>query len=87
MNTQTRSFTANSSSHIPAGDLNLGWHAMPTFKLAEDEVVLGWDAMPAFGKAAKDASNAELVAQFLSETPRPDVQSSDRPSFWCMIGG
>ena len=86
MNTQTTSFTANSSSRIQAGDLNLGWNAMPAFKLAEEEVTLGWDAMPAFGQSGKGASNAEFVAQFLSETARPEAQPSGRPSFWGMIG-
>jgi hypothetical protein len=85
MNTQTRSFTANSSSHIQAGDLNLGWNAMPAFKLAE-EVTLGWDAMPAFGKAGKGSSNAEYVAQFLNETAHAAAPLADRPSFWSMIG-
>ena len=85
MNTQTTSFTTNSSSRIQAGDLNLGWNAMPAFKLAE-EVTLGWDAMPAFGQSGKGASNAEFVAQFLSETARSEAPTSDRLSFWSMIG-
>ena len=85
MNTQTSSFTTNSSSRIQAGDLNLGWNAMPAFKLAE-EVTLGWDAMPAFGQSGKGASNAEFVAQFLSETARSEAPTSDRLSFWSMIG-
>ena len=84
MNTQTASFTTNSSSRNQAGDLNLGWNAMPAFKLAK-EVTLGWDAMPAFGQSGKGASNAEFVAQFLSETARPEAQQSLRPSFWSMI--
>ncbi len=84
MNTQTTSFTTNSSSRIQAGDLNLGWNAMPAFKLTE-EVTLGWDAMPAFGKAGKGSSNAEYVAQFLNETARPETQQTLRPSFWSMI--
>ena len=86
MNTQTSSFTTNSSSRIQAGDLNLGWDAMPAFKLAEEEVTLGWDAMPAFGQSGKGASNAEFVAQFLSETARSEAPTSDRLSFWSMIG-
>lgn len=85
MNTQTTSFTTNSSSRIQAGDLNLGWNAMPAFKLAEEELTLGWGAMPAFGQSGKGASNAEFVAQFLSETARPEAQQSLRPSFWSMI--
>ena len=84
MNTQTASFTTNSSSRNQAGDLNLGWNAMPAFKLAK-EVTLGWDSMPAFGQSGKGASNAEFVAQFLSETARPEAQQSLRPSFWSMI--
>jgi hypothetical protein len=85
MNAQTTSFTTNSSSRIQASDLNLGWNAMPAFKLAE-EVTLGWDAMPAFGQSGQGASNAEFVAQFLSETALPEAPTSDRPSFWSMIG-
>lgn len=85
MNTQTTSFTTNSSSRNQAGDLNLGWNAMPAFKLAK-EVTLGWDAMPAFGQSGKGASNAEFVAQFLSESARSEAPASDRSSFWSMIG-
>jgi hypothetical protein len=85
MNTQTASFTTNSSSRIQAGDLSLGWNAMPAFKLAEEEVTLGWDAMPAFGQSGKGASNAEFVAQFLNGTARSEAPQSLRPSFWSMI--
>jgi len=86
MNTQTASFTTNSSSRIQAGNLNLGWNAMPAFKLADEEMILGWDAMPAFGQSGKGANNAEFVAQFPSETALPEAPTSDRPSFWSMIG-
>ena len=85
MNTQITSFTTNSSSRVLASDLNLGWSAMPTFKLAHEEVNLGWDAMPAFGEAAHGSSNTEFVAQFLSATAHPTAPPADRPAFWSRI--
>jgi hypothetical protein len=85
MNTQTTSFTLNSSAPVAANSLNLGWNAMPVFTLADEEVTLGWNAMPAFGQAGKGASNAEFVAQFVSETAHIETPSANRPSFWSMI--
>jgi hypothetical protein len=85
MNTKTTSFTTNSSALSTANGLNLGWNAMPAFTLADEEVALGWDAMLAFGEAGKGASDAEWVAQLVSETVRPAMAAGDRPSFWSMI--